>query len=70
MQSLCTLTTSSDTFCTAVNKTTQTQWGVGVEWGDVGQLWERGEDRRSEVEGGKEETNVGRRRRNKGKRKA
>lgn len=30
------------------------QGGVG----DVGQLWERGEDQRSEVEGSKEETNV------------
>lgn len=46
MQSLCTFTTSSDTFCTAVNekKKTQTQWGVGwVELGHVGRLWERGE---------------------------
>lgn len=49
MQSLCTFTTSSDTFCTAVNEKTQTQWGVWgvelghVELGHVGRLWERGE---------------------------
>lgn len=44
MQSLCTFTTSSDTFCTAVNEKTQTQWGVwGVELGHVGRLWERGD---------------------------
>lgn len=31
--------------------------------GGEGQLWERGEDRKSEVEGSKKETNVGKRRR-------
>jgi len=67
MQSLCTLTTSSDTFCTAVNEKRKhnggRQDGAREEGEDEGQLWEREEDRRSEVEGSKEETNVGKRRR-------
>lgn len=62
MQSLCTLTTSSDTFCTAVNEKRKHNGASGWSVGDVGQLWERGEGRKSEVEGGKEETNVGKRR--------
>lgn len=63
MQSLCTLTTSSDTFCTAVNEKRKHNGASGWSGGFVGQLLERGEDRSSEVEGNKEETNVGKRRR-------
>lgn len=45
MQSLCTFTTSSDTFCTAVNEKNANTTGRlgGVELGHVGRLWERGE---------------------------
>lgn len=43
MQSLCTLTTSSDTFCTAVNEKRKHNGAVGVELGDrVGQSPEEG----------------------------
>lgn len=58
MQSLCTLTTSSDTFCTAVNEKREHNGASGWMWDS----WQRGEDQRSEVEGSKEETNVGKRR--------
>ena len=56
MQSLCTLTTSSYTFCTAVNEKRKHNGGVGGGAGGEmwGRVWKRGEDQRSEVEGSKE----------------
>lgn len=60
MQSLCTLLLliRSAQLSTKNANTTGRQGGAG----DVGQWWERGKEPRSEVEGSKEETNVGKRR--------
>lgn len=63
MQSLCTLTTSSYTFCTAVNEKKETQNTTGTSgWSWESVCGREGGGRRSEVEGSKEETNVGKRR--------
>lgn len=55
MQSLCTFTTSSDTFCTAVNeKRKHNGASGGWTWGMWGDCRREERGRRSEVEGSKE----------------
>lgn len=62
MQSLCTFTTSSDTFCTAVNEKNANTTGRlgGWSWGMWGGCGREERGRRSEVEGSKEKKKMGR----------